>query len=45
MRKWYCSQTTGKLVRTPLGVLFHAIFSLLSGRVFDLKWKVVWLCG
>ena len=45
MRKRFCSQTTGAVVKTRFGVVFQMIKSLGKNRTPDLRWKVVWVYG
>lgn len=42
LERWYCSQTTGQLVKTLFGVVYQVFNSLIYGKFLDLKWKVVW---
>jgi hypothetical protein len=45
MKRWYVSQTTSNVVRTPFGVVYQMIESLVRHKTPDFKWKVVWLYG
>lgn len=45
LRRWYCSKTTGKVFRTPAGVLREVFTNLFKKKFLDLRWKVVWLYG
>lgn len=45
LKKWYCSQTTGKVVKTPFGVVYTALHDLFKCRFANFKWTVVWLAS
>ena len=43
--KWYCSSLTGEIVKTPFGVIRTAISDRIHYKIWNLKWKVVWLAA
>ena len=42
LQRWYCSQTTAVIVKTPLEVVREAFRNLFYNGFADFKWKVVW---
>lgn len=42
LKRFYVSQMTGRIARTPFGVFSQMIGNLVRSHTPDFKWKVVW---